>query len=206
VEPRPRARFHPGGHSPNLVEGLICELRPEGVLGSPRWPGPDAPGASPHDGSRRRHAPSRAAHGPLPNRCETVTGSLRWPVTLPQEGGEARAPRGAEHGRGGVGASEGARGRPGRPIRRAARSRSRPCEVHRSGTEEAQATARRARRPRVFGGVEGMHNAPGAAQGALPRERATEEALRTLLAASKASESRTPRAGGDVPPGTRAPR
>ena len=45
-------------------------------------------------------------------------------------------------------------------------------------------------------------------------ERATEEALGKVLAASKAAEDRAtrratrraPRAGGDVPPGTRAPR
>ena len=44
-------------------------------------------------------------------------------------------------------------------------------------------------------------------RGRLSREeRATEEALRALLVASKASEDRAPRAGGDVPPGTRAPR
>ena len=44
-------------------------------------------------------------------------------------------------------------------------------------------------------------------RGGLSRqERATEEALRALLAASKAPEGRTPRTGEDVPPGTRAPR
>jgi hypothetical protein len=47
---------------------------------------------------------------------------------------------------------------------------------------------------------------PGRREGLSRQERATEEALRALLAASKASEGRPPRAGGDVPPGTRAPR
>lgn len=47
----------------------------------------------------------------------------------------------------------------------------------------------------------------GRGGGGLSREeRATEEALRALLVASKASEDRAPRTGGDVPPGTRAPR
>jgi hypothetical protein len=48
-------------------------------------------------------------------------------------------------------------------------------------------------------------------RGGLSREeRAMEEALGKILAASKAPEERAPRratrAGGDVPPGTRAPR
>ena len=46
----------------------------------------------------------------------------------------------------------------------------------------------------------------GRRRGPSREERATQEALRALLAASKASEDRAARAGGDVPPGTRAPR
>ena len=46
----------------------------------------------------------------------------------------------------------------------------------------------------------------GRRRGLSREERATQEALRALLAASKASEDRAARAGGDVPPGTRAPR
>lgn len=124
--------------------------------------------------------------------------------------------------------------------------------MHRAGTEEAQATVRRARRPRVFRGEKGCEKrarggwepsgalreaigglplSPGTdrgehlaqlrplleealgelgrlgQRGGLSREeRAMEEALGKILAASKAPEDRATRAGGDVPPGTRAAR
>ena len=58
-------------------------------------------------------------------------------------------------------------------------------------------------RPLLEGALEELRR-PGRRRGLYREERATEEALRTLLAASKASESRSPRVGGDVPPGTRA--